>query len=304
MHLYLAGAYNAGMMHDSSAAYSRLTTMKKSRLAALPYLLESYHYLKKDKKSCTALKCRGKTIFLDSGAYSAWTKGVTIDIEEYARFQKEHADIIHMASVLDSIGDPDQTWLNQKRLEALGCEVLPCYHYGEPLEVGHYYAENYPYITLGGMVGRGNGPLETWLDEVFTEVICDSDGYAKCKVHGFGLTSVPLMTRYPWYSVDSTSWVMTASYGSLVFPELKRPVSISTKSPSRKDLGQHFSTMTKREQDYIRELSARYELDLDAAALDFAPRYAMNLYAFHLMGESMGEDHWRKPFLHRQRRLF
>jgi len=304
MHLYIAGLYNAAKgLVESSAIYSRLTDAGKKQSVGIKNILESYHYTEGTKYP-EQMRRHGHQIFLDSGAYSAFTKGISIELDEYAQFIKDNNDVIRMASVLDAIGDANETWRNQNKLEALGCQVIPCFHGGEPIDACRYYVANYPYISLGGMVGGATSVLKAWLDEVFTEAICDADGYAKCKVHGFGMTSLSLMERYPWYSVDSTSWVMTAAFGSLVFPEIKRPVAISDRSPSRKDLGQHYRTMSAHEQKYFHDLIDKYGLDLEACEKDFAPRYAFNAYAFHEIGVRMGEDHWRKPFKHRQRRLF
>ena len=47
-------------------------------------------------------------LFLDSGAFSAFTQKVTIDIQEYIAFIKEHEDIIDVYANLDVIGMPEQ----------------------------------------------------------------------------------------------------------------------------------------------------------------------------------------------------
>ena len=53
-------------------------------------------------------------LFLDSGAYSAWSKGVTIDIDEYISFIKKNIKYITVYANLDVIGDPEATYRNQK----------------------------------------------------------------------------------------------------------------------------------------------------------------------------------------------
>jgi hypothetical protein len=309
MHLYIAGFFESGTGGfgvaggRGSTFADRVTPKLKEQQYSVNTILSSYHYIAKSVYP-EAIRQKGLKIFLDSGAFSAKSKGITIDLEEYAQFIKDNDDIIRMASVLDVIGDCDASWINQQKLEALGCQVIPCFHQSEPIEACRYYVANYPYISLGGIAGGVSAILRPWLDEVFTEAICDKDGYAKCKVHGFGMTSLELMERYPWYSVDSTSWLMTASFGSIVFPELKRPISISERSPSRKDLGQHYSTLTDWEKSHLAELAALHGLDMEVCVKDYVPRYIFNAYAFHEIGIRMGEDHWRKPFKHRQRSLF
>ncbi|MCL5459902.1 hypothetical protein M3M33_14795, partial [Loigolactobacillus coryniformis] len=65
----------------------------------------------------------GAKVFLDSGAFSAYTLGVTLSIDEYCDYIKRNLDIIRvedgvvMASVLDGIGDALLTYQNQLAME-------------------------------------------------------------------------------------------------------------------------------------------------------------------------------------------
>jgi len=196
-------------------------------------------------------------LFIDSGAFSAFTQNVTIDIMEYIAFIKEHKDLIYIYANLDSIGDPEKTLQNQKIMEDNGLTPLPCFHYGEDIKYLEYYLDNYDYIALGGMVPIANAPLTVWLDRIFSEYICGKDGYPISKIHGFGLTSLPLLLRYPWFSVDSTSWVMTSRMGSIYVPRRKggnwvydenpHKIVMSSKSPLKKESGKHISTLSKAE---------------------------------------------------------
>jgi hypothetical protein len=198
-------------------------------------------------------------LFLDSGAFSAFTKGVTIDIQEYITFIKENLDVIETYANLDVIGDPAGTLANQKIMEASGLNPLPCFHYGEDINYLKTYLQNYDYLALGGMVPISTGDLIPWLDSLFGEYICSPDGMPRIKIHGFGLTSLKLMLRYPWYSVDSTSWVMTGRMGSVLVPKRSNylvdpfKVAVSDRSPSKGEAGQHFRTFSPMEQDIITE---------------------------------------------------
>ena len=69
------------------------------------HVLESYYYLKRPKKIAT-IRERGTKIFLDSGAFTMFTKGVKIDLEQYAQFIIRHQDIIEVVANLDAIGMP------------------------------------------------------------------------------------------------------------------------------------------------------------------------------------------------------
>ena len=205
--------------------------------------LENYAaQYKKDKTMKTEL-------FIDSGAFSAFTQNVQIDIQDYIRFIKEHKHLISLYANLDVIGDAEATWQNQKIMEDAGLDPLPCFHYGEPEKYLVRYLDKYDYVALGGVatkVKQGD-VVSRWLDMVFGTYVCDASGMTKHKIHGFGITSLRLLLRYPWYSVDSTSWVVNSRMGALYVPVLRngkwmyddRPwkVNVSSRSPSVKDAG-------------------------------------------------------------------
>lgn len=211
-------------------------------------------------------------LFLDSGAFSAWTQGTEININEYIAFVQKHQDIIEVYANLDVIGDPKATWKNQKIMEAAGLTPLPTFHYGEDIKwLERYLRSGYDYIALGGMVPISTSALRYWLDNLFQNYLCTPSGIPKVKVHGFGLTSLPLMLRYPWYSMDSTSWKIVGRLGGILVPRNqdrqwvynKNPwkVSVSTRSPGKKEAGKHIDTLKPKERhlviDYIHEKGYR-----------------------------------------------
>lgn len=158
------------------------------------------------------------TLFLDSGAFSAYTKKKTIDVQGYISFIKRHKRKIAHYAVLDVIGDPIATLENQVIMEQAGLNPVPCFHFGEPWSFLREYVRNYNYIALGGLAQRRNSTeLYPFLDHAFS-LICDEHGMPQCKTHGFSITSVTVMTRYPWYSVDSVSWLIMSRMGLIYVP--------------------------------------------------------------------------------------
>lgn len=302
MRLYIAGLYTSNY-NKNGTLYNKSTPNARAHRDAVKYNLESYHYIHKGKY-VEQIRADGIKVFLDSGAFSSFSLGVDVSIAAYAEFIKANQDIILMASVLDAIGDPVGTYHNQQTLERLGVEVLPCFHYGEPLDLCEYYVRNYDYITLGGMVPIPNNKLGPWLDEVWSQVLTDKDGYSRIKVHGFGLTARGLMARYPWYSVDSSSWVQIAANGGIVFPELPQPLAISARSPKRKDFMGHYNTLAPAARERVDALLAYYGSSGEEMAEDYKSRWAFNAFTFNQLGAAMGEDHWRRPFHATQPGLF
>lgn len=261
--------------------------------------LRSYYFPNKDEKQKMRMldlyRSRVKRdtnrrfieLFLDSGAYSAYTKGVKIELDEYIQFIKDHKDIIHVYANLDSIGDAKQTLKNQRYMESKGLHPLPTFHMNEDFKYLKFYINRYDYIALGGMANCKNKHLlANWLDHCWN-LICDEDGMPKVKVHGFALTRLDIMTRYPWYSVDSTSWVAKSRFGSILIPRMKNgkisyevtPVTlfISSRSPENKQEGKHYNNITSSYKKYVDEYIKSLRLPLGRSSYKKVPEgYKLN----------------------------
>jgi len=204
------------------------------------------------------------SLFLDSGAYSAWSKNIEINLQEYIEFIKKHKKYIDIYASLDVIGDPEKTYENHLEMERQGLKPLICFHKNEDYKWLKLYLEKYEYIALGGIAGGDNfRVVQKHLDKCW-DIICNTkDGIPKHRIHGFGLTSLKLMLRYPWYSVDSTSWVMTSRFGSVYVPKIRKgkyiygesnwKVCVSDRSPSIKEAGKHITSFSTPERKIIKQ---------------------------------------------------
>lgn len=282
MFIYMAAVHSNGYKH--SARYHKLNDLEKGVVNRLPHLLESYHYVHK-QSYVDAIRASGDKIFLDSGAFSAYTLGVKIDLPTYCRYIQENIDIIRhddgimIASVLDGIGDPQETYENQLAMERHGVRPLPCFHAGEDERYLEWYIKNYDYITLGGMVGASTKQLQIWLDRIWSNYLTDSAGRPRIKVHGFGITSIPLMETYPWYSCDSSSWIQSASFGGVITPE-HGPIQVSDKSPAKHVAGQHVESYKPIENDYMTQLLRSQGFEYERLSTVYESRAVYNLWAF------------------------
>lgn len=159
-------------------------------------------------------------IFLDSGAFPAYHRGIDINIQDYINFVKKFQRYFAYYANLDVIGDPAASYKNQQIMEAAGLRPIPCYHFGEDEKwLRKYIDGGHNYISLGGFMLVSNASdLIAWLDHIFSKHICDSTGMPVIKAHGFGLTAPYMLCRYPWYSVDSTTWSQITMCGAIVIP--------------------------------------------------------------------------------------
>ena len=289
MNIYIAALNSNGYKHTNR--YLKLNDREKEVVNSLPHLLESYHYVNKET-FVEAMRNQEDKVFIDSGAFSAYTLGVTIDLPTYVDYILRNIDIIRvddgvvMASVLDGIGDPLETYQNQKKMEKLGFCPLPCFHAGEDTRYLEYYVKNYDYITLGGMVGSSTKQLMMWLDYVWENFLTDGSGNPRLKVHGFGITSIPLMERYPWHSCDSSSWIQSAAFGTVIMPKYGT-VNVSDQSPSRHDYGQHASTLTELDKEIVFSEFERSGFNYERLSTVYESRAAYNCWAFTEINKDM-----------------
>lgn len=218
------------------------------------------------------------TLMLDSGAFSAWTKEISIDLNEYISFCKKHLSYLDYIVNLDVIpGRPgwknipmkirDEAALqglkNYQRMLDAGIpkeKLIHVFHQGEDIKWLKKIVSRMGYIGLSPANDRSTTEKLHWLDSIMPYVT-DDQGFPTVKFHGFAVTSLRLMLRYPWYSVDSTSWVMTSRMGSIYVPRYKAgkwiydenswKVVVSSKSPAKTQKDKHIETMSPGERQVI-----------------------------------------------------
>ncbi len=300
--LFLAGLYTSNFDKDGRL-YSRCTVNEKWQRDYASNLLESYHYISRQAYVDRIRKDKVQ-VFLDSGAFSAWSKGVSIDMKGYCRYIQENDDILLKvggdlwASVLDAIGNDEQTYQNQLAMEKLGVRPLPCFHFGENPKYLEYYVANYTSITIGGLVGKSDNVARPWLDMIWEKYMLDGAGHPKVRVHGFGVTRPDFMRRYPWYSTDSSSWVQIAAAGGVLTLPEARVVSVSSQSPSRRVEGQHFTTLPPIMRDAVSTKLEAYGGDPQRLSSEYLSRWCFNIYAYSLLGEIISNEKGGNPTFH------
>lgn len=270
MNIYLAGAsHQATTKWIQQQGYDKLLSYMNDKS-----LIEKW---------ITNVKQKGDTgskLFIDSGAFTAWTKGKEVDVDAYIQWLNERVDYIYLFGQVDSIpGNIDKaptqsqveeaaqkTWENYlyMRERVINKDgLLYTYHVGEPqkfleqvLNWTDENGEHIKYIALGGMVSKAKPVKEAFLSRCF-EAIKKSTN-PNVKTHAFGMTSLDLLEKYPITSADSTGWLMTAMTGS-IFTELGT-VCVSEQTEKNPD---NFTNLLPRKQkvvkDHLLELGYTYE---------------------------------------------
>lgn len=172
-----------------------------------PYqILASYHYFKSKKDLIKQCLLNHFEVFIDSGAFSAANSNKEINIHDYCKFILETGATRYAG--LDVIGDAKATRSNTEfMIKEYGLNPIPTFHMGSKLDDLEALM-SYPYIALGGLVFSSN--IQNHCDAVWRYILKNNP---QLRVHGFGLTTLDLMKRYPWYSVDSSSFKSCKRFG-------------------------------------------------------------------------------------------
>ena len=223
-------------------------------------------------------------LMLDSGAYTAWTKGVEIDVDRYADFVLENQKYITVAVNLDTLpgkkgkipSDADAeeaarlSFDNLIHLRDRGVNVIPVFHQGERFYwLDKMLGEGFDYIGLSPNQNRTHVQRYEWVRNCFSK-LCGNSPYTTVKTHGFGFTSFKSIRDFPWYSLDSTSWIRSESgHGIILVPRtdaqgnyvFRRPysrVAVTTDkfSQSAWKNGNHINQLGKRDRDYVEKVMA------------------------------------------------
>ena len=180
-----------------------------------------------DKKVIESKVC--EDVFLDCGAWTAFTKHKVIDLETYKQYLEEHKDTYKVAASLDVIPHGDykesaklsyNNFIELRKYFGNSIQLLPTYHRGEPLEALIKlltYEDEYgklEYIGIGAVASNKSRIVrDTFLQTVFNTI---KKYRPDIKTHLFGLTDLSLLDKYSIYSADSTTWLMAGAMGEII----------------------------------------------------------------------------------------
>lgn len=265
MKLYLAGAEG-----ENSELLKKLNDCN---------LLFSYFY----KPTLNTLSMPHEVLnslsFVDSGAFSAWTRGVTIDTDTYIGWINERSDFIDLYGQLDIITGTltnttdlksfdiaaSKTWENYLYMRPKMKNpdgLLYTYHAGDPiiylktaLEWTDEEGNHIPYIALGSVVGNPRPIREKFFDICFNTIKKSSN--PNVKVHAFGMTDFDLLGQFPITSADSTSWIMAGAMGCILSDYGTLFVSAQHKHNKK-----HYSNLTDSAIKNISDMVNKFGLTL------------------------------------------
>lgn len=174
-------------------------------------LLLSYHYFKNKQlgEYLTETFEYIPKVMLDSGAYSAWSKGKNIALVDYMNYIDKNKEYIDNYIALDVIGDPEITVKYYEIMRMKGFNPLPVYHYGDSEETLKIYVNKHKcnYIALGNTVPiKDKNRVANWINDL-------TNKYPNVSFHLLGSSSKKITQNTEITSCDASSWIMMAING-------------------------------------------------------------------------------------------
>ena len=192
-------------------------------------VLSSYAFIKDPQKMINLWgDFVPKNLILDSGAFSVWSNGKTVDIDSYALFcegvkrllpSEVNLYVVNLDVLPGKFGQrptneereysASQGFENMLYLESKGLKVIHVFHQHEDFKWLDKMRNHSDYIGISPANDCSMKEKLHWLNEVFG-LIKDT-----IKTHGFAVTSHEQLYRYPFYSVDSSSWTAPPRFGRI-----------------------------------------------------------------------------------------
>lgn len=247
-----------------------------------PHVLESFHYRRNVEKAMA----KGWQLFLDSGAFSAYTVGAKIDLQEYIAFIRANDGAFTQYAALDDLADERVSLRNYQTMLDAGLMPTLTYHAGDTMVVLDTICRTNCRLAIGGVAQlRTPKRLRTFFDSIWSGLLKRATAQSKVfQVHGFGVTSFDAMRRYPWTSVDSTVWIKASAYGKLLHPHTGRQIFISERDAphgSEKQFDMHYKTMPELVRSEINELITSHNFTVAELQTDGRRRAAFNALVLH-----------------------
>lgn len=244
-------------------------------------------------------------LMLDSGAFSVWSQGYTIDLTHYLEFCSKHPDCTYYVNLDVIPGEPRKKETLTRSAIETSCQagwenylqmiqvlpkdkVIPVYHQNEDLKwLRKYLDYGVKYIGISPANDSNTREKLQWMKSV-KPVIFDGAGRPLVRQHGFAVTSYDLMKYWEWYSVDSASWKMCASWGGIYLPRekygaydfseppLQVQVTPQTPGDKRKRNG-HLCSMSPGVEERVRKWLEYCEVPMGSHTLETMPAgYKLN----------------------------
>lgn len=284
-HLYFAGRGSKnGVQLKQELGCDQLYSQLNERV----HILKDIEYLKEHPGAFN--------LFVDSGAYSAYTQGKEIDVDDYIDFINKTGDYVTVFAQVDKIPQvigrkpteeelaaaPGQSWENylymiEKINPKYRDKILPVFHFEEDTKWLHNMlnytfpdGEHIKYIGLAASTVDTAAVRFAWLQMCF-DIIKNSPN-PDVMTHVFGCTALDVLEKFPVTSADSTTWVQAAVYGNVIINNKAWMVS----DRRIKDNG-NMLNQTKHQQEEFDKKLRHFGYTLEECSKNYEARQIVNI---------------------------
>lgn len=172
-------------------------------------------------------------LMIDNGAFTLHRKGGVLDIDEYIKWINENDIYVDYFIALDDIPgtwgqiktseqvaeSPVKTWENYLYMYDRvnkPKKLLPVFHQGENFKyLEQILLSGKPeYICLSGNKELTNKQRENWYDICYNYI---NKLAPDIKVHCLGSATMTNAEKFPFTSMDSTTWIMVGANGNVLY---------------------------------------------------------------------------------------
>ena len=193
--------------------------------AGIRNFLMSYHYIQNKHISMSRFEDTNVRLFIDSGAHTYQNDPKYADmslayweehLKKYLKWVERNKDHIFAIANFDFenlVGAQTVDKWNKEYFEPFmlrtGIPVCFVWHQNS-YQTWEYYCKRYPYVGFSSVNTEGVAiDLPEYKEKLRTAERNDS------LVHGFGMTRTNMLTELPFYTVDSTTWLVGLQYGEI-----------------------------------------------------------------------------------------
>lgn len=197
-------------------------------------------------------------VMIDSGAYSIWNNGRVLNKEEllsfYSKLKAYRADLDFInldvipgtrgrkPTLAQAIEACEEGWNNYLWFKKKGFNTIPVFHEDDDWDYLERYKEQTDFIAISPANDSSFNKRVIWLNKVYANLKADY------KTHGLAATSVRLLQKYPFYSVDSVNWKVPTMWGQSKMIKDRKVTSVLARSENTK------SDLTLNEIEYYKGL--------------------------------------------------
>lgn len=181
-------------------------------------VLVSYYYIKQPLIDIMIEYKDHFNYIIDSGAFTAFKTGKTIDLDHYIRFLHETKIPYEWYFTLDKIGDSKKTKENYEEMKKQGLLPVPIFTRGDTEESYWEYYNDRKFIGIGGIAGTtGNKKFLYSCQEKFAK---------GTKQHWLGFWQKDFLIHYKPYSCDTMTWYRNKMFGDVYYYKNKQLIQI------------------------------------------------------------------------------